>query len=186
MTALQRHARDAAAFVWGFAEATLFFIVPDVLLSHIGLKLGAAAAVRASAIAALGASVGGAVMYLWAQQNFAAAIDTVAAVPAVSDAMIARAETAMTENWFVATLFGPLSSTPYKLYAVLAPAAGAGLPTFALASVVARLPRFLLVGCGAARIARVLRRRLSERQLIWLLAGAWIAFYAAFFALTPN
>ena len=27
-----------AVAVWGFAEATLFFIVPDVLLSYVALK----------------------------------------------------------------------------------------------------------------------------------------------------
>lgn len=186
MTTLRRHALDIAAFVWGFAEATLFFFVPDVLLSYVGLKRGMKAAARASLIAALGAGVGGVIMYLWASANFGAAREAVLAVPAIGEVMAARAEAAMAENWFLATLLGPLSSTPFKLYAILAPAAGAPLPLFALAAIAARLPRFLVVSLGAALIGRALSRWLSERQLLWLLIGAWLLFYALFFALMPN
>ena len=186
MELLRKHALDVAAFVWGVAEATLFFLVPDVLLSYIGLKRGAKAAARASLIAAIGASVGGVIMYIWAVQNFAAAREAVLDIPAISEAMAVRAEQAMTEAWFVATLFGPLTNTPFKLFAILAPAAGAPLPLFALAAIAARLPRFLIVSIGVSRIGRALSRWLSERQLLWLLIGAWLLFYAVFFTLMPN
>lgn len=186
MNVLRKHALDIAAFIWGVAEATLFFIVPDVLLSYIGLKRGAAAAARASAVAAIGAAIGGAIMYLWAAQDFAAAREAVLAAPAISEAMAQRAAQAMAGNWFLATLFGPLSSTPFKLYAILAPQAGAPLPLFALAAIAARLPRFLIVSIGLAWIGSFLGRWLSARQLLWLLIGAWLLFYAAFFALMPN
>ena len=36
----KRNALDIAAFIWGVAEAMLFFLVPDVLLSYIGIKRG--------------------------------------------------------------------------------------------------------------------------------------------------
>jgi hypothetical protein len=186
MNTLRKHALDIAAFGWGVAEATLFFIVPDVILSYIGLRRGVNATARASVIAAIGAAVGGVIMYLWASQNLAAARETVLAVPAIGEAMAARAEAAMAENWFLAVLLGPLSSTPFKLYAISAPQAGAPLALFALASFAARLPRFLIVSTGVALIGRGLRRWLSERQLLWHLIGAWLIFYAVFFALMPN
>jgi hypothetical protein len=186
MSSLKRYALDIAAFIWGVAEATLFFFVPDVLLSYIGLKRGVTAAARASVLAAIGAGVGGAVMYLWSTTDPAAARAAVLAVPAISEAMAARAADAMADNWFTATLLGPLSSTPFKLYAVLAPHAGASVPAFALATVLARRPRFLIVSIGVALIGRALSRWLSERQLLWLLIGAWLLFYAVFFALMPN
>lgn len=47
----------ASAF-WGFAEATLFFVVPDVLLSAIALR-DQLTAVRASFAAVLAAMIGG-------------------------------------------------------------------------------------------------------------------------------
>jgi hypothetical protein len=186
MTTLRKHALDIAAFVWGVAEATLFFFVPDIILSYIGLKRGAAAAARASVIAAIGAALGGIIMYLWAAQDYTTAREAVLAVPAISEAMAARAEAAMADNWFLATFLGPLSSTPFKLYAILAPAAGAPLPFFVLAAIAARLPRFLVVSIGVSLIGRALSRWLSERQLLWVLAGAWLVFYAVFFTLMPN
>lgn len=187
MNALRKHALDIAAFIWGVAEATLLFFVPDVLLSYIGVKRGVKAAARASAVAAIGASLGGVLMYLWSTHDAATAREAVLAVPAISDAMAARAENAMAEQgWFAAMLLGPLSSTPYKVYAIFAPHAGAPLPLFMLASVIARLPRFLIVGCGAALIARWLEPRLGRKRVLWVLIGAWMAFYLAFFALVPS
>ena len=186
MNAFRRHALDIAAFIWGVAEATLFFVVPDVLLTYIGLKRGVKAAARASIIAAIGAGLGGAAMYLWAVQDFAAARDVVLALPAISEAMATRAQAAMAENWFLATFLGPLSSTPFKLYAILAPAAGAPLPAFALAAIAARLPRFLIVSIGAALIGQAVSRWLSDRQRLCLLIGAWLLFYAVFFTLMAN
>jgi membrane protein YqaA with SNARE-associated domain len=184
---MNRHGLDVAAFLWGVAEATVFFIVPDVLLSYIGLKRGVNAAARASIIAAIGAGVGGAFMYLWGAVDFAAARDAVLAVPAINAEMAGAARNAMAEQgWFVATLFGPLSSTPYKVYAILAPQAGAPLPLFMLASIVARLPRFLIVGCGAALVAPWLQPTLGPRGALWLFAVAWVVFYAAFFTLVPS
>jgi membrane protein YqaA with SNARE-associated domain len=183
---MKKHALNIAAFVWGVAEATLFFIIPDVLLSYIGLKRGNRAAKFASLYAAIGAAVGGVIMYLWSVGDFDAALAAVERVPAVSQSMVGTAAWNMGENWIVATFLGPLSATPYKVFAVVAPHEGAPLLAFALASVLARLPRFLIVSVGAALIGRVLSRWLSERQLTWLLIGAWLLFYAVFFALMPN
>lgn len=187
MSTLRKHALDIAAFVWGVAEATLFFFVPDVLLSYIGLKNGVKDAARASVIAAIGASVGGSIMFVWSQADPAAARAAVLAVPAISEAMAERAADAMRGGWFMATMLGPLSSTPYKLYAVLAPhVSGATLLPFALASIFARLPRFLVIGCGVALIGRWLEPKVGRRALLWVLVGAWMAFYAVFFTLMPN
>jgi hypothetical protein len=183
---MKKHALNIAAFVWGVAEATLFFIIPDVLLSYIGLKRGPRAAGVASLYAAIGAAIGGAIMYLWSAHDPAAARHAVLAVPAISEAMAANAATAIEQNWFFATVLGPLSTTPYKLYAIFAPHAGASIPVFALASVAARLPRFLIVSIGAALIGRALSSWLSERQRLWVLIGAWLLFYVVFFALMPN
>lgn len=186
MNTLRKHALDVAAFVWGVAEATLFFFVPDLLLSYIGLKRGVKPAVRASIIAAIGASVGGVIMYLWSANDPASAREAVLAVPAISEVMAQRAQQGMAENWFLATFLGPLTSTPFKVFAMLAPHAGAPLPAFALAAIVARLPRFLIVSVGVSLMGRLFSRWLSERQLLWVLIGAWLLFYAVFFALMPN
>lgn len=186
MAWVKRNALDIAAFIWGVAEATLFFFVPDVLLSYIGLKRGIKPAARASIIAAIGASVGGVIMYLWSAGVPATAREAVLAVPAISEAMVQHAEQAMSQNWFLATFLGPLTSTPFKVFAILAPAAAAPLPAFALAAIAARLPRFLIVSVGVSLLGRALSRWLTERQLLWVLIGAWLLFYAVFFTRMPN
>ncbi len=178
---------NLAAFAWGVAEATFFFLVPDVILSFIGLRRGYRAAAIASVWSAVGAALGGAAMYLWSASQPAAAQDFVLAVPAISDAMLARAHDAMlTQGWFVATLIGPLSATPYKVYAVLAPHIGANLALFALASVIARIPRFLIVSFGVTLIGGWLKQRLSARAVDFVLLASWIAFYTVFFLRTPG
>mgnify|MGYP006915258556 CR=1 FL=1 len=44
----------------------------------------------------------------------------------------------------------------------------------------------LIVSVGVSLIGRALSRWLGERPLLWLLIGAWLLFYAVFFALMPN
>src|SRR5437868_1692315 len=56
--------RRWAALAWGYAEATLFFLVPDVLLSWVALRDPRAAGV-ACFWALAGALLGGATMYAW-------------------------------------------------------------------------------------------------------------------------
>lgn len=186
MNTLRKHALDIAAFIWGVAEATLFFFVPDVLLSYIGLKRGPRGAVFASFYAAIGASVGGVIMYVWSASDPLSASNAVAVVPAISDRMMELAAEDMMINWFDAVLLGPLSSTPFKVYALIAPQVGVSLPAFALASIAARLPRFLIVSIGVAWIGRLIEPRLGPRAPFLILAAAWLAFYAVFFALMPN
>jgi len=52
-----------AAFLWGFAEATLFFIVPDVLLTLLAVRFGWRRAIMPLLFCLSGAVVGGAVFF---------------------------------------------------------------------------------------------------------------------------
>jgi membrane protein YqaA with SNARE-associated domain len=53
---------NLVALIWGFAEASLFFIVPDVWLSFAGREK-LSKGIRACVFALAGALIGGAVMY---------------------------------------------------------------------------------------------------------------------------
>jgi membrane protein YqaA with SNARE-associated domain len=165
-----------AAGLWGFAEATLFFVVPDVLLSATALR-NPRSALRGCAIATLGAMIGGAVMYHWGATRPEVAVPIVAAVPAVGTAMMENAAAAMHERGVIAPILGPLTATPYKVYAVQAAAAGIPLWLFMVISPIARLPRFLLATLLAAGAARALPRA-SSRTLFGIWAATWIAIYA--------
>jgi hypothetical protein len=79
-----------AAALWGFAEATLFFLVPDVLLTGIAMRKGLRVALLASLAAAAAATAGGLIMYRWAAADAAGARQVIDLLPAVSPAQIGR------------------------------------------------------------------------------------------------
>lgn len=138
-------------------------------------------------LAAAGAMIGGSAMYGWSVRDHDAARAAVAAVPAVSDAMIAEADADMTrEGWVVAALKGPLTSTPYKVYAMLAPSQGASPAGWAAAALPVRLPRFLIVTLVFAAIGRFLKGRVSTPMLLGVFTLGWVLFYGWFWLSHPG
>ncbi|MCJ7434427.1 MAG: hypothetical protein MUO77_13145 [Anaerolineales bacterium] len=73
------------AFVWGLAEATLFFIIPDVGLSVIALK-GVDVGLVACIYALAGALVGGTIMYYLGQANIKTVARVLEKIPAIRHA----------------------------------------------------------------------------------------------------
>ncbi len=61
----------ALSAAWGFAEATLFFIVPDVIVTFLAFRYGFRRGWIAAAWAAFGAVIGGIVIYVWAGRDAA-------------------------------------------------------------------------------------------------------------------
>lgn len=176
-----------ATFIWGAAEAFLFFIVPDVLIGYLALRRGFRVGLIACVYAAVGAAVGGAVMYGWSVRDPNAAIMAVEAVPSVSMAMVEGANAAMAEHgWFAAALMGPLTSTPFKVYAALAPMHGAEALNFAVAALPVRLPRFIIVAAVMALIGAAVRGRVSDKVVLAVFTGAWVLFYAWFWLSHPG
>lgn len=172
-----------AALLWGAAEGFLFFIVPDVLIGWIALRRGLKAGAIACVMAAIGAGLGGAAMYGWSARQPEAALAAVSAVPAVPFTMIVNAGVAMDrEGWFAAALKGPVNSTPYKVYALLAPSRGVGVWSFALGALPIRLPRFLLVAAVFALIRRAAAGRIDRRWLMSGFTAGWVLFYVWFWA----
>jgi hypothetical protein len=176
-----------AALVWGFAEASLFFVVPDLLISWVAMNRGLKAGAWASLLAALGAVIGRALIFFWSANDPASARRAVSAVPAVSDAMIADAQADIDANgWFIAAMKGPLTSTPYKVYALLAPKSGAPLAAFAPTALPVRLPRFLIVAAIFALIGALFRERIDRRILLAAFTAGWLLFYLWFWTAHPG
>src|SRR5690606_1189122 len=71
--AAQREGRGAqgVSLLWGFAEATVFFVVPDVWISRLALSSWPAA-LRACGFALVGALAGGALLYRAGREHEAA------------------------------------------------------------------------------------------------------------------
>lgn len=173
-----------ASAVWGFAEATLFFFVPDVLLTWFALDRPRRTAYAACAWAVAGALAGGAVMYAWGARDLPAASRALDAVPAVSamDVLEVREEL---ESGGLPTLFlGPLTAKPYKIYAVQAGAAGVSLAAFLLISIPARGVRFvLLTALTRWIVTRTPATGWSVGVQRAVHATAWAGFYAVYWSL---
>lgn len=173
---------NALAFVWGLAEATVFFIVPDVGLTFLALR-DLRGSLRAAAWALAGALAGGLLMLLWGARSPEAAARLLDWVPAISPALVARVHAQVDAHGLGAVLFGPLAGIPYKIYAVDWGARhGPWLP-FLLVSLPARAVRFFLTPLVAAGVRRLLvpltRGRAAAEA--GLLAAFWIGFYAFYF-----
>jgi membrane protein YqaA with SNARE-associated domain len=173
------------AALWGFAEATVFFIVPDVFLSALALRnlrLG----IVACLFAVGGALAGGAVMYEWGLKDATGSLAVVEAVPAISPEMLTRIHRSLKEKGASAILAGPLFGVPYKAFAIQAPAIGIGLAPFLLMSVPARLLRFLPVTLVCWWIGDRLLSTWAFRRKLAVLLMCWVVFYAFYFTVMPN
>lgn len=171
------------AALWGFAEATLFFLVPDIWLTLLAVRHGLRPALLACLAALAGALLGGLAMYGWGAADPATARAALDYVPAVDPAMIGGVRETLSRDGIAAVFMGPLMGVPYKIYAVEAGASGIGLAAFLAVSIPARLMRFLLLALGAWAISSILSRYTGLRGRVALLAGGWTAFYAVYFSI---
>lgn len=185
---LRRPRGAPLAFVWGFAEATLFFVVPDVLLTAVAMRAGWRRAMVLAVWAALGAVLGGSVMAVWSTHDPATVRAAVTALPAISPAMFATVEEGLRgPAWPIAILAGGVGTSPipFKVYAAVAPHAGLSLGPFLAASFGARLVRFALAATLARLVSSVLGF-LALRTRLRLLLAFWVVFYALFWSLMPR
>jgi len=166
-------------FLWGFAEGTLFFILPDVPLSLAAMFRPRRAVIHLAAIVA-GALLAGAVMFSWSARG-PAARRAVAYVPLVTSAMFERAENDYGEFGFWAATKGPIRGIPYKVYAVEAPE-HCSLPAFLLVTIPARIWRLLAVWLGFAGAGFILRKLSRASLAPGLHAAFWIVVYAVYWA----
>ena len=164
-------------FVWGFAEATLFFIVPDVLLTLVALYSLRRSA-KLIAVILLGALAGGTVMFYVGAKNPGRAEAVVLRVPFVSPAMFAKTRQGFERDgiWTLAKASG--NGIPYKVYCVQA-SRYANWGVFIAVSMVARLERFAPFWLVAAALGIAFRGRINRRPMVPAVIHAilWIVGY---------
>jgi membrane protein YqaA with SNARE-associated domain len=169
------------AALWGFSEATLFFIVPDVFLTVVALR-DRRAALFCCGAAVAGALAGGLLLYLWGRADPSGATSALLAVPAIGQGMIQDVRNGLASRGLVALFLGPLKGTPYKIYAVLSGDMGLSLPLFLLVSLPARGMRFLFVTLAASWASRdpLAAWPLGRKRVVAI--ALWTVFYAVYFA----
>jgi membrane protein YqaA with SNARE-associated domain len=170
------------AFAWGLAEATFFFIVPDVLLTLIACRK-LRPALKASVATLIGALLGGALMYALGKSDANFARILLDHVPAIEPSLIRRVADQINESGLLAVMLGPLKGIPYKIYAVECGARRGGFVAFVLISIPARYVRFFLAAAVARLIAKVIQPLTHGRAAIELaiLVLVWVAFYGFYF-----
>ncbi len=169
------------AALWGFAEATLFFIVPDVLLTSVALA-SLRKALWAAVIAALAATIGGSLVWLVAAHSPEATRSILLEVPGISEASFATVRRLLKSGLFDGMLHGAFSGVPYKIFAAEVGFSGTGLAQFALLSPIVRLPRFVVMSLIASWLSRLVGTRLSYAWKLAISLLLWGVFYAFYFA----
>ncbi|WP_022869817.1 hypothetical protein [Yaniella halotolerans] len=184
---LPKRIDHTVAAAWGTAEATVFFIVPDVWTSWRALhnpRRGMATTVSALA----GALVGGATTYKTAQQMSPEDTEQVlTSIPGISAAMVADVERQLDEQGWSALVLGPTRGVPYKIYARTLAHGNESFGRFMALSVPARMVRFLAVTGGVAGLGKLADRMgVGSKGKAALFLGGWAGFYTWYFTLGPG
>lgn len=173
---------NVIAVFWGLAEATIFFIVPDVWLSVVGvgnLRRG----LVACGWALLGALIGGSIMYFYGAYDVVSARELVERIPAINSEMLQHVSTDLRQDGFTAIFWGPLGGIPYKTFAILSSEAGIGYLTFILITIPARIIRFIIVTSFCHYFLKLILPSDKERIGYLILATGWVAFYIFYFTI---
>ena len=166
---------------WGFAEASLFFIVPDAWLGFVALFAPRRMPVTLAAILA-GAAAGAVCLYLATLVRPDELTSLILALPAVAPADLEQARAQLAADGASAILPALLEGRPVKLYVHGAALDGTGPVEVVLFTVLNRLARLLVFGGIMAALGWAARAVIARRPRVVaaLYVVAWIAFYAAY------
>ncbi len=175
------------AAAWGSAEATVFFIVPDLWTSWLALH-NPRRGMTATFSALGGALAGGATNYLLTQRMDPEETEKIlTSIPGISKSMIADVERELDEKGWSALVLGPTRGVPYKIYARTLAHGNAPFGKFMALSIPARMGRFLAVTGGVAALGKLADRQgLGSTTKTSLFLGGWGAFYTWYFTAGPG
>ena len=134
------------ALAWGFAEATLFFVVPDVWLGFIALF--APFRVPRAFVAVLVGAMAGSLVLWWLAPVLPLLGEVIAGLPAIGPAAMETARRAVTTEGLPAMVNLPFQGPPLKVYvhaAALAGSSGFELLLFVVLNRIARIVPLVLV-----------------------------------------
>ena len=166
------------ASLWGLAEATFFFFIPDIYLTRIALR-NPTLAFQLCFVTALAACVGGIAMYSWGNVDYQSASLFLTTIPAIYPKLIQTVITNTHTHPFYSLFIAPMQGIPYKIYAVAIGASHLSLGIFIVVSFVARLLRFILTTGIAVLIKHLLRKK--SQVLPTLHCITWIIIYLIYF-----
>jgi hypothetical protein len=168
--------------LWGYAEGTVFFLVPDLWITWVTLfaPLSGLLAWLASILGSLAAVL---TLHGLSTTPGLDPLGWIVRIPAISEVMIAAVEARLAATGLPWTPWLIAGGVPLKVYAGVAFHQGIPLDGVLLWTVFARIvriaPTFLVV-LAVRRLAAV---RIDRRPIRWsvLLVGCWSLFYLAYF-----
>lgn len=167
------------ALIWGIAEGSFFFIVPDMIISLAALFDAKKSFAHLCAVI-VGAIVAGTMLFAWATADSKKAIDTILKVPFVSTQMYEKVNVDYKKHGVWALCLGPTSGIPYKLYSVIAPEY-VSYPAFILVSIPARLERLIITWAMFSGLGLILNRWGKYKFSIGI--GLYIIYWATIYHL---
>ncbi len=170
----------AIAFLWGLAEATVFFFVPDIFLGLVAL-FNWRKGLLSTIFVVAGAIIGGTIMYGLAANNATAMNRLLTSIPLIHLDMVDFVREQIRMNGLNALFSGLFQGIPYKIYAVQAGAQGLGLLPFLLFTIPARLARILPVALVGSIVGVVFRKYVQRNTS--LVIGVYIAIWAFIYML---
>jgi membrane protein YqaA with SNARE-associated domain len=172
---------NGIALLWGFAEATLFFIVPDVWISIVALT-SLHDGLLACVYALIGAILGGIVMYRRGKLDLKAVNDFMVRIPAIRPRDIQDVQASLQKSGVFAILLGPLLGIPYKIYAANSSTV-ISIFNLIMISIPARVIRFLLIAVITNKLSNTTMSHLSHTQKIEAILAFWAISYSVYFFL---
>ena len=173
------------AFIWGLAESTLFFFLPDVIITRIALE-GYRKGFVSCFYALAGALIGGSIMFIWGSNNLPGARTILDHIPAISIGMMDKVQKNISHEGVVAILKGPFLGIPYKIYAIHSFNSGVGYLAFIMISIPARLTRFFILTSFFSWLSTSPLKNWSMKNKTILVYMFWIAIYTLYFSKMPN
>jgi membrane protein YqaA with SNARE-associated domain len=167
------------AFFWGFAEATLFFFVPDIWISILALQ-GIRQGLMACLYAFVGALAGGLLMYYLGRADIQTMNKLLNKIPAIRAVDILKVQADLQKKGAIAVLWGPMFGIPYKIYAINAHSV-MSITAFILVSLPARLIRFIFVALVTSFASERFLAAFSSVGKLQIVLIVWIVFYAVYF-----
>ncbi len=171
---------DRVAFGWGFGEAVLFFVIPDVFLTLMAIRFVFRRSVRLAMIATMGAVMGGLVIYGWAALHPTSVFAAMELLPGIDSSMVDVVRSDVARSGNVALLAGPWQGRPYKLFAAASGELGLSPFGLALLTIPGRLVRFIVAVSVASYLRWFFARWVRERAMIAAWAGFWLLGYAGY------
>jgi membrane protein YqaA with SNARE-associated domain len=174
------------ALFWGFAEATLFFIVPDVFLCFVSIKYSLRQTFYLTLYALIGAITGGVLIYKLGINYPETVYKLIVSLPAIDTDMMNEVRNKLQQSALSQMFIGAVTGVPYKVFAFEAGQQLIDLTCFILISIPARLFRWISIIVLVRLLILYLQKRYTAKQITKIFCVFWAIFYAVFFTLMPN